>query len=181
MNSPSPHFPLAGAEGRSELRQRVRAGILAGAVTPDYPLDRDLVVQLLNGALATEIVCVLRYRRHHFMARGLESEPIATEFLAHANEELSHADEISRRIVQLGGEPDWSPSMLAQRAHSEYIAADDLPAMVRENLIAERIAIETYRDLIHFFGDKDPTTRRMLEGILAKEEEHADELADLLQ
>jgi bacterioferritin len=181
MNSPAPNPEIPGSVGRIELRRRVRDDILSGAVTPDYPLDRELAVNLLNGALATEIVCVLRYRRHHFMARGLESEPIAAEFMAHANEELSHADLISRRIVQLGGEPDWSPSLLAQRAHAEYIAGGDLSGMVRENLIAERIAIETYRDLIHFFGERDPTTRRMLEGILATEEEHADELSDLLQ
>ncbi len=181
MSKPSHSHEIPGSEDRSELRRRVREDILGGAITPDYPLDRDLAVNLLNGALATEIVCVLRYRRHHFMAHGLNSEPIAAEFLAHANEELAHADRLSRRIVQMGGEPDWSPSQLASRAHSEYIAVEDLPGMVRENLIAERIAIETYRDLIRFFGEKDPTTRRMLESILAKEEEHADELADLLQ
>jgi len=162
------------------LRKRARENIDEGAVTAGYDADRETVLKLLNDSLATEIVCVLRYRRHFFMAKGIYSKSIAEEFLAHSNEELAHADMIAERIVQLGGEPDFSPNTLTTRSHAEYIAADSLVDMIQEDLIAERIAIDSYREVIQYLGDQDPTTRRMLESILAIEEEHADELADLL-
>ena len=151
-----------------------------GAVTPSYGPWRDDVVKLLNDALATELVCVLRYKRHYFTANGVSSPAIAEEFLVHANEESAHADRIAERIVQLGGEPDFAPSHLLERSHASYDESTDLQAMVRANLVAERIAVETYRQMINLIGDKDPTTRRILEGILAEEEEHADELKDWL-
>ena len=152
-----------------------------GAVTPAFSQHRDDIVRLLNDALATELVCVLRYKRHHFTAHGMASPAIAAEFMVHANEETAHADLIARRIVQLGGEPDFSPDTLLARSHAEYDTSSDLKAMVKANLVAERIAVEAYRQMIALIGDKDPTTRRMLEGILADEEEHADELKDLLE
>jgi bacterioferritin len=151
-----------------------------GAVTPSYGPWRDDIVKLLNDALATELVCVLRYKRHYFTANGVQSPAIADEFLVHANEESAHADKIAERIVQLGGEPDFSPDSLQGRSHASYDKSMDLQAMVRANLVAERIAIEAYRQMISLIGDKDPTTRRMLEEILAQEEEHADELKDWL-
>ena len=151
-----------------------------GAVTPGYGPWRDDIVQLLNDALATELVCVLRYKRHYFTASGQASPPIADEFLVHANEESAHADKLAERIVQLGGDPDFNPQTLRERSHAQYDEAKDLQAMVRANLVAERIAIETYRQMISLVGDKDPTTRRILEQILADEEEHADELKDWL-
>jgi len=162
------------------LRKRARLHIDSGAVTAGYDADREAIIKLLNNALATELVCVLRYRRHYFMAKGLESKSIAAEFLAHSNEELGHADLLAERIVQLGGEPDFSPDSLSARSHAEYIAADSLVNMIKEDLIAERIAIDSYRETIQYLGDQDSTTRRMLEGILAIEEQHADDLADLL-
>jgi bacterioferritin len=149
-----------------------------GAVTPAYGPWRDDIVKLLNGALATELTCVLRYRRHHFMADGLESPTIAGEFLVHANAELGHADRLAQRIVQLGGEPDFNPAGLLERSHADYDAVNDLKGMIRSNLIAERVAVETYRQMIKLVADKDSTTRRLLEDILADEEEHADELKD---
>lgn len=152
-----------------------------GAVTPAYGPHREAIVKLLNDSLATELVCVLRYKRHHFMATGLSSPAIADEFLVHANEEYAHADRIAKRIVQLGGEPDFSPSTLLARSHADYDESNDLKTMIRVNLIAERIAVETYRQMIELVGEKDPTTRRMLEDILADEEEHADELSDWLE
>ena len=151
-----------------------------GAVTPSYGPWREDIVKLLNDALATELVCVLRYKRHYFTATGAASPAIADEFLVHANEESAHADKIAERIVQLGGEPDFNPQSLQGRSHASYDASLDLQAMVRANLVAERIAIETYRQMIVLIGDKDPTTRRMLEQILSDEEEHADELKDWL-
>ncbi|MDM0083706.1 ferritin-like domain-containing protein [Variovorax sp. J31P179] len=151
-----------------------------GAVTPSYGPWRDDIVKLLNDALATELVCVLRYKRHYFTASGEASPAIADEFLVHANEESAHADKIAERIVQLGGEPDFNPQSLQGRSHASYDASLELQAMVRANLVAERIAIETYRQMIALIGDKDPTTRRMLEEILSDEEEHADELKDWL-
>jgi len=151
-----------------------------GAVTPSYGPWRDDIVKLLNDALATELVCVLRYKRHYFTATGEASPPIADEFLVHANEESAHADKIAERIVQLGGEPDFNPRSLLERSHAQYDEALDLQGMVRANLVAERIAVETYRQMIVLIGDKDPTTRRMLEEILSDEEEHADELKDWL-
>jgi bacterioferritin len=162
------------------LRKRAREGLDQGAVTPGYGGDRVQVVKLLNDALATEIVCVLRYRRHHFMAKGIESKSIADEFLVHSNEEQGHADQLAERIVQLGGEPDLSPQHLLERSHAEYVEGTTLLDMVRENLVAERIAIDSYRDLISYLDNHDPTTRRLVESILAVEEQHADELADLL-
>jgi len=162
------------------LRERARKHIDNGSVTAGYSADRGVVLKLLNDSLATELVCVLRYRRHHFMARGIHSQSVAEEFLAHSNEEQGHADEIAERIVQLGGEPDFAPASLAGRSHAEYVEGDTLSSMIREDLVAERIAIDSYRDIIRYLGDQDPTTRRMMEGILAMEENHADELADLL-
>ena len=149
-----------------------------GVVTPAYGPWRDEIVRLLNDALATELTCVMRYRRHHFTAQGRDSPKIAEEFMVHANEELAHADQIAERIVQLGGEPDFKPDTLQKRSHSDYDESQSLNEMIRTNLIAERVAIEAYRQMIALLGDKDPTTRRMLEQILAVEEEHADELRD---
>jgi len=163
------------------LRERARRHIEQGAVTEGYQADRKLVLKLLNEALATEIVCVLRYRRHHFMANGINAQAVADEFLQHANEEQTHADQIAGRIVQLGGEPNLSPDGLLTRSHSEYIEGETLFEMIREDLVAERIAIDSYKEMIQYFGTKDPTTRRMIEGVLAVEEEHAEELATLLE
>jgi bacterioferritin len=151
-----------------------------GAVTPTYGPWRDDIVRLLNDALATELVCVLRYKRHYFTAHGLASPRIAEEFLEHANAEAGHADSIAERIVQLGGEPDFSPGTLLQRSHADYDASKDLREMLRANLVAERVAVETYRQMINLIGDKDPTTRRLIETVLADEEEHADDMKDLL-
>lgn len=163
------------------LRKQARQHIEEGAVTAGYAADRETVLKLLNDALATELVCVLRYRRHFFMAKGIDSKSVATEFLEHANEELGHADLIAARIVQLGGEPDFSPDSLTGRSHAEYVVADTLVNMIKEDLIAERIAIDSYREMIQYLGDQDPTTRRMLESILAVEEQHAEEMSDLLE
>ncbi|MGH8106143.1 MAG: ferritin-like domain-containing protein [Arenimonas sp.] len=163
------------------LRKQARTHIEQGAVTAGYSADRSEVIKLLNDALATETVCMLRYRRHHFMARGIVAKSIADEFLAHSNEEQAHADQIAGRIVQLGGEPDFSPDSLSARSHAEYVAGKTLVEMIKEDLVAERIAIDSYRELIVYLGDEDPTTSQMLKGILAVEEEHADELADLLE
>jgi len=149
-------------------------------VTPSYGPWREDIIQLLNDALATELVCVMRYKRHYFTAQGLSSPKIADEFLVHAQEEEAHGDQIAERIVQLGGAPDFSPQTLVQRSHAEYDASSDLKAMIRANLVAERIAIEAYTQMIALIGDKDSTTRRILEGILAQEQEHADELKDWL-
>ena len=163
------------------LRKQARVHIEQGAVTAGYSADRAEVIKLLNDALATEIVCVLRYRRHHFMARGIVAKSIADEFLLHSNEEQGHADQLAGRIVQLGGEPDFSPDSLTSRSHAEYVAGKTLVEMIKEDLVAERIAIDSYRELIAYLGEQDPTTSQMLKGILAVEEEHADELADLLE
>jgi bacterioferritin len=152
-----------------------------GAVTPSYGPWRDDIVRLLNDALATELVCVLRYKRHHFTAKGLASPAIADEFMVHAKEEAAHGDRLAERIVQLGGDPDFTPDSLLQRSHADYDASSELQAMVRANLVAERIAVEAYRQMIDLIGDKDPTTRRLLEDILHDEEEHADEMLDLLE
>ena len=163
------------------LRERARRHIEQGAVTEGYSADRETVVKLLNEALATEIVCVLRYKRHYFMATGIHAESVAAEFLQHANEEQGHGDLIAQRIVQLGGEPNFSPEGLLTRSHAEYVEGETLNDMIREDLVAERIAIDSYREMIAFTGNDDPTTRRMLEGILAMEEEHADDLVSLLE
>jgi bacterioferritin len=162
------------------LREQARRHIEEGAVTESYGANREKVLQLLNEALATELVCVLRYRHDYFMAKGFASKAAADEFIEHANEELEHADRIAERIVQLGGEPDFDPTKLSGRSHSEYRIGRTLQEAIRENLVAERIAIDSYREMIQFIGDSDPTTRRILEDILATEEEHADDLADLL-
>jgi bacterioferritin len=162
------------------IRSRARQDIESGAVTFGYGADRDEVVRLLNEALATEIVCYLRYKRHYFMADGIHAEPVAAEFLEHAQQEQQHADQIAERIVQLGGKPDFSPDGLATRSHAQYVEGNSLKDMIRENLIAERIAIDSYREMAHYVGEKDPTTRRLLESILATEEEHADDLVSLM-
>ena len=162
------------------LRERARAHIELGAVTAGYKAHRETVIRLLNEALATEIVCVLRYRRHHFMAQGINAQTVAAEFLLHANEEQAHADQIAARIVQLGGAPNFSPEGLLLRSHAEYVEGDTLIHMIKEDLVAERIAIDSYREMVAYLGHDDSTTRRMLEGILAMEEEHADDLAGLL-
>ena len=163
------------------LRKQARKHIESGAVTAGYDADRGEVLKLLNESLATELVCVLRYRRHYFMARGIHAKGVAEEFLAHSNEELGHADQIAARIVQLGGEPDFRPDGLTERSHAEYVEGKTLVEMIKEDLVAERIAIDSYRELIQYLGERDPTTTHMFKGILAVEEEHADELADLLQ
>jgi bacterioferritin len=162
------------------LRERARQHIERGAVTAGYSADLEIVTKLLNEALATEIVCVLRYKRHYFMASGIHAEGVAAEFLQHANEEQGHADQIAQRIVQLGGAPNFNPDGLLSRSHAEYVEGETLTDMIKENLVAERIAIDSYRDMINYFGNDDPTSRRMLEGILAMEEEHADDLVSLL-
>jgi len=162
------------------LRVRARQHIEEGAVTSGYSAHRKTILKRLNDALATETVCVLRYRRHHFMARGIHSQTVAAEFLAHSNEEQMHADQLAARIVQLGGEPDFAPDTLASRSHAEYVEGRSLADMITEDLVAERIAIDSYREFVQYIGDQDPTTRRLLESILAMEEEHADDLADLL-
>lgn len=177
-NSPAPANPLTLDEAGVSA---ARKSLDDGAITPAYGPHRDAILKLLNDSLATELVCVLRYKRHHFMASGVSSPKIAEEFLVHANEESAHADRIARRIVQLGGEPDFSPATLLQRSHADYDDSNDLKTMIRVNLVAERVAVETYRQMIELIGHKDPTTRRMLEDILADEEEHADELKDWLE
>lgn len=162
------------------LRQRAREDIDSGAVTHGYAADREAVLKLLNEALATEIVCMLRYKRHFFMADGIHAEPVAAEFLEHATQELAHADLLAARIIQLRGEPNFSPHGLADRSHAEYVEGNSLKEMIEEDLVAERIAIESYREMIAYVAEKDPTTRRIMEDILASEEEHADDLASLL-
>lgn len=163
------------------LRERARQHIEDGAVTEGYAADRETAVKILNEALATELVCVLRYRRHHFMASGIHAEGVAAEFLQHSIEEQGHADEIAARIVQLNGEPDFNPQGLLTKSHAEYVEGETLIDMIKEDLVAERIAIDSYREMIQYFGNDDPTSRRMLEGILAVEEEHADDLVSLLE
>jgi bacterioferritin len=162
------------------LRERARQHIDSGAVTEGYAADRESVLKLLNDALATELVCNLRYRRHYFMAMGPNSEAAKAEFKEHADQEMAHADQIAERIVQLGGEPDFGPSTLTARSHAEYVEGDTLEDMIKEDLVAERIAIDSYREMIRYLGDKDPTSRRLLEDILAVEEEHAEDMASLL-
>jgi bacterioferritin len=162
------------------LRERARKHIENGAVTEGYKADRPTVVRLLNEALATELVCVLRYKRHYYMAQGIHAQAVQAEFLQHANEEQGHADQIAERIIQLGGEPNFDPDGLTSRSHSEYKEGSNLIDMMKEDLVAERIAIDSYSEMARYFGDKDPTSRRLIEGILAVEEEHADDLATLL-
>ncbi|HVK54073.1 MAG TPA: ferritin-like domain-containing protein [Burkholderiales bacterium] len=163
------------------LRDRARQHMEEGAITPGYKADRETVIRLLNEALATEIVCVLRYKRHFFTASGINAESVALEFAEHATEEQAHADEIAKRIVQLGGKPDFSPATLTSRSHSEYVEGESLVDMIKEDLVAERIAIDSYKEIINYFGQNDPTTRRLMEQILAKEEEHAEDLVSLLE
>lgn len=163
------------------LRKRARENIERGPVTDTYGADRERVMAVLNDVLATELVCVLRYKRHYFTAQGINAGPVAAEFLQHANEEQGHADMVAQRIVQLGGEPDFSPEGLATRSHSEYDASTDLLTMVREDLVAERVAIESYQEIIRWIGNGDPTTRRVIESILEVEEEHAEDLLSILQ
>ena len=163
------------------LRKRARAQIEMGPITQAYGADRDRVISVLNEALATELVCILRYKRHYYTATGLNASPVAAEFLQHANEEQAHADQIALRITQLQGEPNFDPEGLASRSHAEYDASLDLLDMVREDLVAERVAIESYSEIITWLGSSDSTTRRMLEDILAMEEEHADDMLNILQ
>ena len=163
-----------------ELRRRARRHIEEGAVTESYRGNRETVIKLLNEALATEIVCVLRYKRHYFMAQGIHAEPIAAEFLQHANEEQGHADQIAERIIQLGGAPNFNPDGLLMRSHSEYVAGGTERGQRERDLVAERVAIDSYTEMIHYIGENDITTRRMLEEILAMEEEHAEDLASFL-
>ena len=163
------------------IRARAREKMADGAVTGAYLADREQVVAVLNEVLATEIVCVLRYRNHYYMASGINAQPVAAEFLEHANEEQQHADWVAERITQLGGSPNFDPEGLATRAHAEYAEGDTLAAMIREDLVAERIAIETYSEIVRWLKDNDPTTRRIIEDILKMEEEHADDLASLLE
>ncbi|CAN7612047.1 bacterioferritin [Trinickia sp. LjRoot230] len=163
-----------------EIRRRAREHVAEGAVTAGYKADRDTVLKLLNDALATEIVCTLRYRRHYFMAKGIHSKSVADEFLQHAQEELGHADQLAERIVQLGGEPNFSPDGLLTRSHAEYVEGVSLEDMIKEDLVAERVAIDSYREIIEYLGGRDPTSRRVMESIMAVEEEHADDMANLL-
>src|SRR5712691_3243418 len=164
----------------NEIRRRAREHIDQGPVTDGYKADLGQVIKVLNEVLATELVCVLRYKRHYFTASGINAQPVAAEFLQHATEEQGHADLVAQRIVQLGGSPNFSPEGLLTRSHAEYVEGDTLLDMIKEDLVAERIAIDSYREIIQYLGNDDPTTRRMMEGILAMEEEHADDLVNLL-
>jgi bacterioferritin len=178
--------PTANKKGRflsdiEEIRRRARQSIEHGAVTEGYKADADAVVKILNEALATEIVCVLRYKNHHYMASGIHSQAVAEEFLEHSKEEQEHADRIAERIIQLNGKPNFSPEGMMTRSHSEYIEGETLIDMIREDLVAERIAIESYSEIIRYLGDNDPTSRRLMEDILAKEEEHAEDMKTLIE
>lgn len=163
------------------IRRRARQHIENGAVTEGYRGDRETVIKVLNDALATELVCVLRYKRHYYAATGIHAQAVADEFLEHAQEEQGHADQIAQRITQLDGEPDFNPETLTERSHSEYVEGKNLSDMIREDLVAERIAIDSYREIIQYLGNNDPTSRRVMEEILAKEEEHAEDLKTLIQ
>ncbi len=163
------------------IRERARQHIGDGAVTQGYSADREKVISILNEALATEIVCTLRYRYHYYMASGIHAKAVAAEFLEHAQEEQQHADSIAERITQLGGKPNFNPEGLAARSHAEYVEGENLVEMIEENLVAERIAIDTYREIAHYFGTADPTSRRLIESILAVEEEHAEDMSTLLE
>jgi len=165
----------------AEVRKRARANVEDGAVTTSYRADREAVINLLNETLATEIVCVLRYKRHYYMASGIHAQTAAAEFLEHANTEQTHADRIAERIIQLGGAPDLNPDTLTSRSHAEYVEGKTVIDMLRENLVAERIAVQSYTEFVRYLGDDDPTTRRLLEEILADEEEHADDLKTLME
>ncbi|HJZ68227.1 MAG TPA: ferritin-like domain-containing protein [Blastocatellia bacterium] len=163
-----------------EIRRRARQHIEQGAITEGYKADRKRVIAVLNEVLATELVCVLRYKRHYYMASGIHAEPVAQEFLQHANDEQGHADQVAERITQLQGEPNFNPEGLATRSHSEYVEGGSLVDMIREDLVAERIAVESYSEIVRWLGNDDPTTRSLIEDILKKEEEHADDLVKLL-
>ncbi len=163
------------------LRARARQNVEDGPVTEGYSADRETVLRLLNQSLATELVCVLRYKRHYFMASGLKASVAAAEFQEHAKQEAEHADLLAERIVQLGGEPEFNPDLLSKNSHAQYVAGTTLKEMVYEDLVAERIAVDSYREIIQYLGDDDPTTRRIFESILAQEEEHADDMADIYQ
>jgi bacterioferritin len=163
------------------LQERARRHIEKGAVKDSYQADHERVAKVLNEALATELVCVLRYRRHYFMASGINSKAVAAEFLVHSNEEQGHADRIAERISQINGEPDFNPAILASRSHSQYVEGTDLVSMITEDLVAERIAIESYSEIVRWLADRDPTSRRLMESILQVEEEHAEEMANLLK
>jgi bacterioferritin len=163
------------------IRRRARQHIENGAVTESYKADRETVIRVLNEALATELVCVLRYKRHYYMASGIHAQAVAEEFAEHAKEEQEHADMIAERITQLVGAPDFNPEILAKRSHSQYVEGTSLVDMIREDLVAERIAIESYSEIIRYLGEKDPTSRRVMEEVLAKEEEHADDLKNLIE
>lgn len=182
---PTPSKSLPGARPALSdiptLRTRARQHIEQGAVTAGYAAERESVIKLLNEALATEIVCVLRYKRHYFMAAGIHAAPVAAEFLEHATEEMGHADSLAKRIIELRGEPNFSPDGLSARSHAEYVDGATLKEMIKEDLIAERIAIESYREMIAYLGSQDPTTQRLLKEILASEEEHAEDLSSLLE
>ncbi len=164
-----------------EIRRRARQHIEQGAVTENYGADLKTSIRLLNEALATEIVCVLRYKRHHYMANGIHASSVAAEFLEHANEEQQHADQLAARIIQLNGAPDFNPKRLLTRSHSEYVEGQTLIDMIKEDLVAERIAVESYTEIIRYFGDRDPTSRRLMEEILGKEEEHAEDMKTLIE
>jgi bacterioferritin len=164
-----------------EIRRRARRHLEQGPITAGYRADREKVIGLLNEVLATEIVCVLRYKRHYYMASGIYAEPVAQEFLQHANEEQLHVDQVAQRITQLQGEPNFNPEGLATRSHSEYVEGNSLVEMIREDLVAERIAIESYSEIIRWLGNDDPTTRNLIEDILKNEEEHADDLSNMLE
>jgi|SRR5579871_874659 len=164
-----------------EIRRRARQHIEQGAVTENYGADLKTSIRLLNEALATEIVCVLRYKRHHYMANGIHASSVAAEFLEHANEEQQHADQLAARIIQLNGAPDFNPKGLLTRSHSEYVEGQTLIDMIKEDLVAERIAVESYTEIIRYFGDRDPTSRRLMEEILGKEEEHAEDMKTLIE
>jgi bacterioferritin len=180
--APAGGAPAGGAfvSDIQELRRRARQHIENGAVTDSYTADRPTVIKILNEALATEIVCILRYKRHYFMATGIHANAVAAEFQEHAAEEQVHADQIAERITQLDGEPNFNPDGLSSRSHAQYVEGNSLVEMIKEDLVAERIAIESYSEIIRYLGDRDITSRRMMEEILQKEEEHADDLKDLL-
>jgi bacterioferritin len=183
MNTSTTEAPVEARRALTDiatLRARAREHIEKGAVTEGYAADRKAVIGMLNAALATELVCVLRYKRHYFMASGIHASSVAAEFQAHAAEEMAHADLLAKRIIELRGEPDFSPAGLADRSHAQYVEGESLRSMIKEDLIAERIAIESYREMVAYVAGQDPTTHRMLEAILAGEEEHADDLASLL-
>jgi len=181
MHARKPVATVASIADRKPLRRKAAAGLERAAAPDSYRGDRQTVLRMLNNALATELICVLRYRRHHFTARGLSANRIAEEFLLHADEELSQADLIAERIVQLGGEPDFAPNTLQARSPIQYVCVGSINEMVRENLVAKRLAIESYQAFLQYLGEDDPTTRRMLESIVGVEQAHADELLELLQ